>query len=237
MLYLGSRPGKEHARSCCPLPPGLRGNMWCHFSMIKTNESKHVPRGHPKNTCLSMLLLHELFQELRAHLSSISQPFHHKNLFFHRGSERTAHSKISLPGAIRAPGNAFHRFPTGPTAPAATGQTAPAADTPRGRPAPPGPSAALPGAAPTSGASPRTGACGRGRPTVGGGGASQALAYTILGEPEIRWLGGYSPHKPPFGVRSCVGRYSSPRIMEWKPLVDKKTARLEYSKRDGELVG
>ena len=22
-------------------------------------------------------------------------------------------------------------------------------------------------------------------------------------QPEIRWLGGYSPRKPPFGVRSC----------------------------------
>ena len=25
----------------------------------------------------------------------------------------------------------------------------------------------------------------------------------ICHQPEIRWLGGYSPHKPPFGVRSC----------------------------------
>ena len=27
--------------------------------------------------------------------------------------------------------------------------------------------------------------------------------YTVIfHQPEIRWLGGYSPHKPPFGVRS-----------------------------------
>ena len=26
---------------------------------------------------------------------------------------------------------------------------------------------------------------------------------TPSNKPEIRWFGGYSPHKPPFGVRSC----------------------------------
>ena len=26
---------------------------------------------------------------------------------------------------------------------------------------------------------------------------------TIFHQPEIRWLEGYSPNKPPFGVRAC----------------------------------
>ena len=35
----------------------------------------------------------------------------------------------------------------------------------------------------------------------------------IFHQPEIRWFGGYSPHKPPFGVNSVVwGRYDSPRM-------------------------
>ena len=29
------------------------------------------------------------------------------------------------------------------------------------------------------------------------------MGVMSLREPEIRWLEGYSPHKPPFGVRSC----------------------------------
>ena len=32
----------------------------------------------------------------------------------------------------------------------------------------------------------------------------EPLLFTIIfHQPEIRWLGEYSPHKPPFGVRSC----------------------------------
>ena len=35
----------------------------------------------------------------------------------------------------------------------------------------------------------------------------------IFHQPEMRWLGGYSPHKPPFGVNSVLwDRYNSPSL-------------------------